>query len=105
MTTFHLYQRPCGRVVLNKSTEPKSTLIRTIKAADWKAARATIKEDEFFHDIGHGYFIEPRPGAYQRQSEYHDRQTKAQMRRLMLIAGLNDIAIRPKKGKRETLEV
>ena len=105
MTTFNLYERPDGRVVINANEEPKSTLLRTIEAANWKAARATINEDEFFYDPGHGYFITPLPGAYQRQKAYHERIANAILRERMMVASLADVAIRPKRNKKEALEV
>lgn len=97
MNTFNLYERPDGRIVINADVEPKSRFLRTITAANWKAARAQVGEQEFFHDYGHGYFAEPRPSAYPRQREYHERVSRDRMRELMMIAGLNELAIRPKK--------
>lgn len=77
MKTFHLIERADGRVVLSNKLEKGSHLIRDIKAENWKAARATIPADEFFHDPGHGYFIHPRPGAYQRANDAAERATAA----------------------------
>ena len=105
MTTFNLYERPDGRVVLSREKEPKSVLIRTIKADNWKDARKTISADEFFHDPGHGYYVHPKPGAYQRQRDYHERLANAVLRERMLIASIYETQIRPKKGNRETVEV
>lgn len=105
MNTFNLYERPCGRVVLTADEEPKSTFIRLVSAPNWKAARAKIDDHEFFHDPGHGMYVTPRPGAYQRLRDYHARIAAYRTRELMLFAGINDTAIRPKRNKREALEV
>ena len=61
MTTFYLYSTPTphgNRVILDKELPPKGvTLIREIEADTWIKASATIKEFEFAHTPGHGYFI------------------------------------------------
>ena len=89
MKTFNLYERPDGRIVLAKEEEPESTLLRVISAPSWKQARATIDENEFMHDIGHGWFNNPLPGAYRREREYHERQTYQKVRMTKLFANMH----------------
>ncbi len=97
MKTFHIFERPDGRIVLTTEQESKSRFIRSIKAANWKAARLLVDDSEFFHDPGHGWYITPRPGAYPRQREYHERKAQEALRMLKLFASINESAIRPKK--------
>lgn len=55
MTTFHLRQLDCGRVVLDTNTRGS---LRSIVAASWGDARSQIEDYEFSHRPGYGYYTE-----------------------------------------------
>lgn len=87
---FRLIERTSDlRVVLAGPTqEVKGTLIREIKAPTWLDARLTIPDIEFAHDPGHGYFINPPAGSYERQLAAESRR-KADVERLAKIVREN----------------
>lgn len=55
--SYFLYEQPDGRVVLNSVYTKKSgTLIDTIEAPNWITARTKVKEDQFYHMPGYGWY-------------------------------------------------
>lgn len=94
MKTFYLSERPDGRVVVSTKPEPEWTFIRSLRAETLKDAYKLVPYGEFFHDPGHGYFITPRQGAYQRATAAAAR-VEAERARLAKIIGELDP---PKRG-------
>lgn len=99
MKTFNLYERPDGRIVINAEEEPKSRLLRTIEAINWKSARKKVGNEEFFNDPGHGWFETPRPGAYIRQREYFDRKGREALRLIKLTTDVPNGVSGRKNGR------
>jgi hypothetical protein len=59
MSTFDLYRKPDGRIVLGDSTPSDCDFIRSVSGAHWGAARDSLRRggyDEFEHVPGYGYY-------------------------------------------------
>lgn len=91
MTTFNLYERPNGRIVINKDKEKDSSLIRTIKASSWKEARASIPADEFFHVPSQGYFRNPTLKQWEYAKAHHARVEAEEARIAAVIRDNSDV--------------
>ena len=56
MTTFNLVRRDDGRVVLDVAKEKDTDILQTITAPTWLDAREKVKEINYYHNPGYGWY-------------------------------------------------
>ena len=61
MSTYELYKKPDGRIVLGDTTPKGCEFMETVAGKHWGAARDTLRKgdyEKFNHKPGYGYYAD-----------------------------------------------